>query len=272
MKVAYFGYDLLASCALQVEAAGHEVVHVFSFDTDGVTEHNDALWAFAVDRDIPFQTARVRREDLFALRDSGCELIVCAGYLYRIPTGILRGINIHPSLLPQGRGPWPMPWVILKGLGQSGVTLHVLEKAMDSGNILAQEAFPVSPRETLHTLTAKIQEAAPRLLFACLTRLDDAWHNARAQGEGSYWPEPAESDMTISSDMDIPDIDRVIRAFDGFGCFLHYAGGTVRLIKAECFADPQAGRPGQRIVQDGRIIYTVRGGYILAHEEERLYV
>lgn len=40
-------------------------------------------------------------------------------------------VNLHPALLPEGRGPWPMPTAILRGKS-SGVTLHKLAEESDA--------------------------------------------------------------------------------------------------------------------------------------------
>ena len=44
------------------------------------------------------------------MRQAGCELLLCAGYYYRVPvTDAFPMVNFHPSPLPVGRGAWPMP-------------------------------------------------------------------------------------------------------------------------------------------------------------------
>ena len=67
----------------------------------------------------------------------------------------MKMINIHPALLPIGRGAWPMAVTILKGLRESGVTIHKMTAELDAGDILLQEKIEVGPRETLQSLTEK---------------------------------------------------------------------------------------------------------------------
>ena len=76
-----------------------------------------------------------------------------------IPAGIL---NIHPSLLPKYRGTTPIETALLNGDAETGVTVMRLAKAMDAGNILAQETVAITPEmtkqqlyETLATLGAQ---------------------------------------------------------------------------------------------------------------------
>ena len=45
--------------------------------------------------------------------------------------------NLHPSLLPIGRGAHPIPWAIIEKKPQ-GITIHRLNKFLDDGEILIQ--------------------------------------------------------------------------------------------------------------------------------------
>ena len=45
-------------------------------------------------------------------------------------------IGMHPTLLPLGRGRAAIPWAILKGLPQTGVTMFKLDAGVDTGPIL----------------------------------------------------------------------------------------------------------------------------------------
>ncbi len=52
-------------------------------------------------------------------------------------------VNVHPSLLPENRGPAPLYWTFKLGLTKTGVTIHMLEERADAGPILAQREMPV---------------------------------------------------------------------------------------------------------------------------------
>ncbi len=56
-------------------------------------------------------------------------------------------VNIHPSLLPQYRGPSPIVSAILDDQKETGVTLMQLERAMDSGPIIAQKPVTITEWE-----------------------------------------------------------------------------------------------------------------------------
>jgi methionyl-tRNA formyltransferase len=76
----------------------------------------------------------------------------------------LGGINVHPSLLPAYRGPAPIPQAILNGDRETGLSVQRLALEMDCGDILAQEAFPLTGRETTASLTGEMARRAALLL------------------------------------------------------------------------------------------------------------
>ena len=53
-------------------------------------------------------------------------------------------LNVHPSLLPELRGPAPIQGAIL-GQGEPGVTIIRMDEKMDHGPILAQEKISITP-------------------------------------------------------------------------------------------------------------------------------
>lgn len=256
MKIVYFGYDLFADCLERLPSLGVEVMAVYSFPSDGVCDFHDRVQAFAARRGIPFRVAPVTGEELNALAAAGCEMMVSAGYAYRIPVEqtTLPGINLHPALLPLGRGPWPMPVTILRGLTESGVTLHKLAPRFDEGDILGQTAFSLASDEDLQSLTGKLQAAAVPLLESFLVDPTSAWANAHPQEKGEYWPEPREEEMTVSPAMTVAEGDRILRAFRGVGCYFAREDGMRIPIRY--------GRAGKAIPAATEGVYALLDGYL----------
>jgi methionyl-tRNA formyltransferase len=98
-------------------------------------------------------------------------------------------INIHPSFLPQYRGPEPVYWVIADGAELTGITLHRAVPKVDAGPILAQVEVAVVPRDTSGTLTRRLVGAGLPLLGTALTALlEDAPGVQPDLRAGSYLP------------------------------------------------------------------------------------
>lgn len=63
--------------------------------------------------------------------------------IFNIPK--YKTINLHPSLLPNYRGPNPWFWIYYNMDMKSGVTLHYIDKGEDSGDIIYQEEYSIKP-------------------------------------------------------------------------------------------------------------------------------
>lgn len=98
-----------------------------------------------------------------------------------------RIINLHTSLLPWNRGSSPNIWSFIDDTPK-GVTIHRLEKGLDTGRILLQkELFFDEDKETLCTTYEKLNEEIVNLLC-------ENWVDVKAgkipfkvqEGKGSY--------------------------------------------------------------------------------------
>lgn len=89
-------------------------------------------------------------------------LLIAVSFGLFVPPRILStltygGLNLHPSLLPDLRGPAPLQWTILARRPFTGVTLQTLHpRAFDKGDILAQTPSPGIQVDPDHTTTADL--------------------------------------------------------------------------------------------------------------------
>ena len=143
-------------------------------------------------------------------------------------------LGMHPTLLPEGRGRAPIPWTILKGLPETGVTLFQLDEGVDTGPILGQERIPVDDDETATSLYGKVTAAHVSLLHAVWPQLLDGTVVARAQDEAAAttWPRRRPEDGAFSfATSTTVDVDRLVRALTHPypGAFTHWRGGVLRV-------------------------------------------
>ncbi len=101
------------------------------------------------------------------LLDDKIDLIVLAGFLWKIPNNLLQAfpfriLNIHPSLLPKfgGKGMHGIKVheaVIEANEKESGITIHFVNENYDEGKIIIQKKCAVSPTDSPTTLAHKVQ-------------------------------------------------------------------------------------------------------------------
>ncbi len=262
MKIAYIGIDLFFEALCSLERCGCEIVELFSCETDNKTEFNVKICDFAKKKNIPCQLTRITRDDIKRLKEKGCTMAVCGGYYFKIPWDTdLPIVNIHPTLLPVGRGPWPMPQIILKGMKKSGVTVHKIAESFDSGDILLQREFEVSPDETLETYMKKTEELLPEMIETLLKSFDALWENAKPQADSPYWSAPLTEDFTVRYDMKAEDADKILRAFLGYECIYQGENKKFEII---------GGRAQVGGIQDNQCL-PLKDGYIRVKTKKRIF-
>jgi methionyl-tRNA formyltransferase len=104
------------------------------------------------------------------------DLIAVAAFGRILPPAILSlpplgCINVHGSLLPKYRGAGPIQWAIINGETETGITTMLMDEGMDTGAMLLQEAIPITPDDTVGTLSPRLAELGGRLLVETITRL-----------------------------------------------------------------------------------------------------
>lgn len=107
-------------------------------------------------------------EVLTRLKQIDPDLIVLAGFLWKVPVKIIesfnnRIVNIHPALLPNygGKGMYGMhvhKAVINSGDRKSGISIHWVNEEYDKGDIIAQFTCPVSENDTPESLAQKVHQ------------------------------------------------------------------------------------------------------------------
>ncbi len=240
VKIAYFGFDLFYDC-LEYLSKSNEIVKIFTCKVDGVFETNSKVFTLAKEFNIPVTDVKPTQKDIDDLLYLECDLMVSAGYYHLIPVNKnIKAINIHPSLLPEGRGPWPMPLVILNGYNLTGITAHEITDSFDAGDIIHQLDVIVKPEDNLESLTEKLQRKAVKLLVELFADFENFWMNKKSQKFGSYWPEPSVKQMTFTLKDGLEKIDKITRAFYGYKCFLKTEDEIVEMTKAICVNDKKS--------------------------------
>lgn len=101
-------------------------------------------------------------EVVSALAPFRVDLVVMAGFGTILATPIhaaypARILNTHPALLPAFKGWHAVDEALAAGVKVTGCTVHVAELEVDEGVILAQEAVPVLPDDTVESLHERIK-------------------------------------------------------------------------------------------------------------------
>ncbi len=121
-------------------------------------------------------------------------------------------VGFHPTQLPVGRGRAPLAWLVNE-LENGAATFFLLEEEADTGSILAQEKFSVTPNDSAQDVEDKLLLAMEVSLDTLLPKLRDGWWDPTPQDEllateyGVRKPE----DGLIDWNDTVYNIDRLIK-------------------------------------------------------------
>ena len=174
-------------------------------------------------------------------------------------------IGMHPTMLPQGRGRAPIPWAIILGLKETGVTWFYADPGVDTGDILIQHTVPVLDTDTSATLGARTDDVAAQLLCKALPLLASGRAPRTRQGESgaNIWPRRRPEDGVVDWSRDAGALCRWVCALAHPypGAFTFQAERKLFIWSAERATLPLAGAPGEVLSVDerGAIVVTGRG-------------
>ena len=99
-------------------------------------------------QEIEIEYVPVARQSQFAHRvqHTAIDFLLVACWPYLISEALITSprkaaLNLHPSLLPDFRGPNPIEQQLASGTSGFGVTLHLLNDQFDQGDIIARAAL-----------------------------------------------------------------------------------------------------------------------------------
>jgi methionyl-tRNA formyltransferase len=266
MRFAFAGIDFLGDIFETLIGKGWQPLKLFSRPCDGIYDFNEATLSRARSLRIPVQMSRIAPSDLAGLKAMGCEVLVVAGYPWLIKgweQHMPYALNFHPSPLPDGRGPYPLFKAILDKVPEWGVTAHVLEPAFDTGPILAQKRFVLSPRETHDTLLSKCQMAGKEIAARLAEDLPGLWKDAQPQGAGNYWPRITQRERTIDWTGSVDDVLRTIRAFGSIEAFGQVDSRYVYIWEATGWQEAHGYRPGALVHRHRKhLVVAARDGFV----------
>ena len=165
------------------------------------------------------------------------DAICVACFSQRVPRSILDlprlgCLNVHPSLLPANRGPVPLFWTFREGARKTGVTIHLMDERMDTGDILAQETVDVPDGITYAALELQCAMLGGKLLAQTVWKLYEGLAVRIPQDEtkSSYHSFPSAQDFLV------PAAEWTAQHVYNFICgVLSYGSPVILQIADECF-------------------------------------
>jgi len=205
--------------------------------------------------------------DLFmaSLRHLRPELGVVVGYGHILRPEILSipplgMINVHASLLPRYRGAAPIPWVILNGETETGISIMRMDAGLDTGRVLQQVKTPIAPEDTGGSLSDRLADLGAKAAADVVGRLAKAKLPGEPQDDAAatYAPKIDRETTRLSFTGSAQSAARKVRAFDpNPGAWGTHDGVPVKLFGGRVVSGQ--GEPGQVLAAGRRTIVIACG-------------
>ena len=272
MRIVFMGTPEFAVPSLKALCeAGYEVVGVFTQPDRPKGRGNKVAFSpvkeYAVSRGIPvFQPQRIRRDGIDDLKALAPDLCVTAAFGQILSQEVLDvpplgNINVHASLLPRHRGSAPIAWAIMQGDEKAGVTTMMMDKGIDTGDMLLKAETPILPGETCGELTLRLSEIGAALLLDTLKALESGTLTRIPQDESRMTYDPMLQKEMGVIDWSLPARD-IVNRVHGLnpwpGCSTAFEGGRLKLLKAEVCEG--SGQPGEVLVADAKNGLVIAAG------------
>ena len=212
------------SCLEELADLGADLVYLGTIRDDIAPNKAGRIYLddFAARNDVPLHKFRNMNDPdaVEGLRAADLDWLYVIGWSQMAKQEVLsiprRGVlGIHPTLLPVGRGRASVPWAIIKGLEETGVTMFKLDEGMDTGPVLGQVRIPIEDDETSTSLYEKVVTSHRTLIRRTYPRIADGTIEPIPQDESraTVWPGRKPSDGLLSLEsMGPAEVDRYVRA------------------------------------------------------------
>jgi len=262
MRVVYLGNnDRGVRCLEALTAAGHHVAGVVAHPDPSEKPWYASVRDTALSAGIPvIQPADVSKE-VETIRRWEPELLVLVGYTQIIRRDLIevapRGvINLHGGKLPEYRGASTLNWMIINGETEGGVSILRVDEGVDTGDVLAEERFPIGTDDTIRDVLARSLAVFPPMLLRVLDALADDTLKPRKQdpSAGRTWPKRHPDDGTLDwTAMTAHQVHNRVRALTRPypGAFSHLDGRRVFIWRSRLTDEEGQGAPGEVLACSG---------------------
>jgi methionyl-tRNA formyltransferase len=182
--------------------------------------------------------------------------------LFSIPP---RGaINLHASLLPRFRGAAPIQWALIKGEKKTGLTTFLIEKKVDTGQVLLQQETDIMPEETADELSERLSVIGAELIVRTLDTIESGDYQPLAQDPALVSKAPKIKPEMGEIDWNKPAAE-IVNLIHGLssrpGAYTDFNGKRIKIFRArKITGEGSSNLPGEVIRADTNCGLIVKAG------------
>ncbi len=246
MKIIYFGTPDFAIPPLEkLLNSRHEVLAVVTAPDKergrGRKVSFTPVKEFAIEKGIPVLQPEKLKDEKFieTLKKFNADIFVIVAFrilpeaVYTLPR---YAFNLHASLLPKYRGAAPIQWALINGEKETGVTTFLLEKKVDTGNIILQKKIAIDDDDDFGTLHDKLSMLGADAVLETVEILEKGNFEPLPQNENAATKAPkiTKEIAKINWEVDAERIVNLVRGLSPFpAAFFEKDGKIYKIYKAK---------------------------------------
>lgn len=275
MKIIFMGTPEFACPTLKNLLAdpAFEILAVYTREPQiagrGHKLRNSPIHNLALENNLRVITPKTLRDSdvqkEFSELKADAAVVVAYGLI--LPQEILDGtkfgcFNIHPSLLPRWRGAAPIQRTIMEGDKETAICVMQMDKGLDSGDVVAQQDYPLSGTETYSELEKEFAEIGAELVTESLKKLESGnlTRNKQDDDLATYAKKLTKAECEIDWTKSAKEVDQIIRGLSGsLGAFFMLNDEKIKIFSVDIInQDSQENEPG-KISEDDFSIQCGKG-------------
>lgn len=278
VKTIFFGTPEFAVPALKaLIEGGYNVVAVVTQPEKPNGRKNQTspspIKKFAKENNLPVLEPSALKDSAFseAFKNFNLDLCIVAAYGRIIPKQYMDlprygFINIHPSHLPQYRGPSPVQTAILDGQEQTGTSIMLIDDQVDHGPILNYKNYAIPDTYYYEEAKNDLAQISAGLLIDTLNDYLEGKITPQPQKheEATYTKILERQDGKIDWNKSARDVYNQIRALNPEpGTWTTWNGKILNIKKASVLELEAMEQPGQIKKIDKNIVIATKKCYLL---------
>lgn len=212
-------------------------------------------------------------ESIQKLKDINPDIIIVAAFGQIVSEELLNipehgCVNVHASLLPYYRGAAPINWCIIRGEKVAGVTIMMMEKGLDSGDMVLKGEVEIGKEETAGELYDRLKALGGELLVEAVDMFENGTVTKTPQNHelSTYAPMMDKTLGHIDWAKNGEDIKNLVRGTQPWpGCYTQYEDNKIKVFKVDFELGEFKGESGEILAanKDGIEVKCLDGKVII---------
>jgi methionyl-tRNA formyltransferase len=281
MNIIFMGTPDFAVPSLEtIKKSGHKILSVVTQPDRPKGRGNRMSFSpvkeKALEMGLPvIQPLKVRGDACFLndIKEIAPDVIVVVAYGQILPPEVLEVpaygcINVHASLLPKLRGAAPINWSIINGDTETGVTTMLMEKGLDTGDMLIRRTVCIYENETAGELHDRLKVIGAQALIETLEMIEKGEIKSVPQddSQSTYAPMLDRDTGRIEWNRGSQAVTNLVRGTNPWpGAYSFLKDTRIKIWNAEVDTDSNSGKPGciWKVDHEGIHVCTGDGSIVI---------